>query len=99
MSDRDTLTQDGEAVLRAHGAALLDLANVFQEADPPYRQFSLHLDESMLDEFLTFFKKVVYFATFARAPQVSTQVSSKYDSWEWAKQHAQMFMEAPTGFF
>ena len=79
MSDRATLMQDLETVLRAHGAAPRDLNNVFQEAHTPYRQFSLQLDESTSDEFSASFKKVVYFAIFAHAPQVSTQVSSKYD--------------------
>ena len=47
MSDRVTATQDLEAVLRAHGAALRDLNSVFQEAQTPYRQFFLQLDESV----------------------------------------------------
>ena len=90
-------TQELEAVLRAHGVAIRDVTDVFQALRSPFRQVSLQLDESMLDEFLTLFKKVLYFAVFAHAPQVSTQVTSKYDAWEWVKDHARMYVEAPSG--
>ena len=51
----------------------------------------------MLDDFLALFKKAAYFAIFAHAPQVATSVSSIYDAWEWVKQHARVYMEAPSG--
>ena len=92
MSDRATLAQDLETVLRAHGAAVRDLTNVFQDLRSPYRQFPLQLDESTLDEYLALSKKVVYFAIFAHAPQVATQVTSKYDAWGCMKHHARMYL-------
>ena len=50
----------------------------------------------MLDEFATLFKQVAYFATFAHAPSVTDQVTTKFDAWEWAKYHARMYLDAPT---
>ena len=49
----------------------------------------------MRDESMTLSKKVMYFAVVAHAPQASTQVTSKFDAWEWAKRHARMYMGAP----
>ena len=51
----------------------------------------------MLDEFFSLFKIVAHFAILAHAPQASTQVTSKYDAWEWVKHHARMYMAAPSG--
>ena len=82
MSDRVTLTQDLEAVLRAHGVDIRDLPNVVRATHPPYRQFPLQLDGSMLDGYLTLFKKVAYSAILSHAPQVAPRVTSKYDAWE-----------------
>ena len=97
MSDRVTLTQDLEAVLRAHGVDIRDLPNVVRATHPPYRQFPLQLDGSMLDGYLTLFKKVAYSAILSHAPQVAPRVTSKYDAWEWVKHHARMYMAAPSG--
>ena len=55
MSDLVTLTQELEAVLRAHGAAPRDLNSVFQVAHTSFRQFPPQLDESMLGELFPFF--------------------------------------------
>ena len=48
-----------------------------------YRQFALQLEESMSDDFATLFKRILHFAVFARVPQVSGQVTSKFGAWEW----------------
>ena len=77
--------------------AARDSPDVFPECHSPYRQFSFRLGESTLGEFLTLFKKAAYFAVFAHAPQVSTQVTPRYDAWEWAKHHARIYMDAPSG--
>ena len=95
MSDRANLQQELEAVLRAHGAAGRELNVVLNESHSSYRQFSLQMDASMLGDFAILFKKVVYFAAIAHAPQVSGQVTSKFDAWEWVKRHARMYMDAP----
>ena len=96
MSDRVDLRQELVAVLRAHGVAVRDLNNILRDLYSPYCQFSLQLDESMLDKFATLSQKVVYFAVFAHAPHVSNQVTSKIDAWEWVKHHARMRTDAPS---
>ena len=58
MSDRVNLRQELEADLRAHGVAVRELYVVLHELHSPYRQFPAQLDESMLCEFATLFKKV-----------------------------------------
>ena len=82
MSDRVYLKLELVAVLRAHVAAVRDLNDVLHDLHAPRRQFSLQLDESMLDESATLLKKVAYSAVFFQAPQVSTQVTSKFDASE-----------------
>ena len=67
-SDRANLQQELEAVLRAHGAAVRELNVVLNELHSSYRQSSLQLDESTLDDFVALFKKVAYFVVFAHAP-------------------------------
>ena len=49
----------------------------------------------MMGEFVSLFKKISYFAVFAHAKQVSDQVTSKFDAWEWVKRHARMYLDAP----
>ena len=49
----------------------------------------------MLDDFATLLKKISYSAAIAHAEQVSGQVASKFDAWEWAKRHARMYLDAP----
>ena len=67
MSERGSLQQELEAILRAHGAAVRYLNVVLNELHSSYCQFSLHSDESMLGDFATLFKKILYFAVFAHA--------------------------------
>ena len=95
MSDRAYLRLELEAVLRANCLAVRELNVFLNELRSPYRQFSLQLDESVLGGSATLSKKVAHSAVFAHAPQVSDQVASKFDAWEWAKHHARMHMDAP----
>ena len=95
MSDRVNLKQELEAVLRAHGVAVRDSNDILRNLRSPYRQFPLQLDGSTPDEIATLLKKTAYFAVFAHAPKVSTQVTPKFDVWGWAKHHARMYMDAP----
>ena len=39
--------------LRAHGVAVRDLDVILRDLHSPYRQFSLELDESLLDGFVS----------------------------------------------
>ena len=55
MSERGSLQQELEAVLRAHGVAVRNLNVVLNELHSPYRQFSLHLNETMLGDFVSAF--------------------------------------------
>ena len=95
MSERGNLQQELEAVLRAHGVAARNLYVVLNELHYSYCQFSLRFDDSMLDDFATLFKKIMYFAGFAHSPQVSGQVAAKCDAWGWVKHHARMYPDAP----
>ena len=49
----------------------------------------------MLGDSAPLFKQILYFAVFAHAQQVSEQVTSKFDAWEWVKRHARMYLDAP----
>ena len=95
MSERGNLQQELEAALRPHGVAARNLKGVSNELHSSYRQFSLHLNEPMPGEFVTLFKQILYYAVFAHAQQVSGQVTSKFDAWEWVKRHARMYLDAP----
>ena len=53
------------------------------------------LDETRLNEFVSLFKQISYFAIFAHAEQVSDQTNSKFEAWEWVKQHVRMYLDAP----
>ena len=99
MSERGNLQQELEAVLRPHGVAVRSLRGVLNGLHSSYRQFSLHLNETMLGEFVSVFKQISYYAVFAPAQQVSRQVTSKFDAWEWVKHHARMYMDAPPEAF
>ena len=96
MSERANLQQELEAVLRARGAAAWNLNVVSDESRSSYRQFSLHLDLTMLGDFASLYEKISFFAVCAHAQQVSDQVSSKFDAWGRVKRHARMYLDAPT---
>ena len=95
MSARDALRRELETVLRARGVPARDLSDILSALHSSCRQFPLESDESKLDEFVTLFKKVVYFSVFAHAPTASTQVASQFDAREWAQRHARMYFGAP----
>ena len=40
-------------------------------------------------------KKVLYFAVSAHFPPVVSQVTSKFEAWDWAKKYVRTFMDAP----
>ena len=90
MSERANLQQELEAVLRARGAAAWNLNVVSDESRSSYRQFSLHLDLTMLGDFASLYEKISFFEVCARAQQVSGQVSSKFDACGWVTRHARM---------
>ena len=90
MSERGSLQQELEALLRPHGVAVRNLKGVLNELHSSYRRFSLHLDETALGDFVSAFKQILYFVVFAHAQQVSEQVTSKFDAWERVKHHARM---------
>ena len=58
MSDRANLQQELEIFLRVNGVAVQGLNVVLNELRSPYRQFSLQMDESMLRDFVTLFKRL-----------------------------------------
>ena len=97
MSERRNLQQELEAVLRPDGVAVRNLKGVSNELHSPYRQFSLHSNETMLGESVPSFKQISYYAVFAHAQQASDQVAPKFDAWEWVKHHARMYLDAPPG--
>ena len=53
------------------------------------------MDKCASGDCATLFKNVAYFAAFAHALQVSDQVTSEFDAWEWVTRHARMNMDAP----
>ena len=95
MSERGNLQQELEAVLRPHGVAVRNLRGVLNELHSSYRQFSLHLNKTMLGEFVSLFKQISYYAVFVHAQRAPGQVTSKFDAWEWVKRDARMRLDAP----
>ena len=95
MSERGNLQQELEAVLRPRGVAVRNLKGVLNELHSSYCLFSLHLNETMLGEFVSLFKQISYYAVFVHAQQASGQVTSKFDAWAWVKRHARMYLDAP----
>ena len=81
METRGTLQNELETMLRPHGVTARGLGDVLDSLHASLRQFSLKLDENMLDEFATLPKGVAYFAVFGHAPKVPNQVNSKFDDW------------------
>ena len=73
----DKLREDLKALFRAHDLGAGDLASICNEMGSSYSQFPLRSDDSQLGQFLASFKEVLYFAIFAHAPKVESQVSSK----------------------
>ena len=95
MLERDSLQQELEALLRPHGVAARNLEEISTKLHSSYRQFSLALDEVRLGELVSLFKQISHFAVFAHAEQASGQTNSKFESWEWVKQHARMYSDVP----
>ena len=96
MLERGNLRKELEALLRPHGVAARNLKDVLDELHSPYRQFSVHLDGTLLGEFVSLFKQISHFAVFAHAEQVSERANSKFGAWEWVKHHARMCLDAPS---
>ena len=58
ISGRANLQQELENVPRAHGAAARELNVVRNQLRTSYRQFALQMDESMLGNFATLFRRL-----------------------------------------
>ena len=95
MSERGNLQQELEALLLPHGVAVRNSTGVLNELYLSYRQFSLHLNETMLGDFVSALIQISHFSVFAHAQQVSERVTSKSDAWGWVKHHANMYLDAP----
>ena len=95
MSERDSPQQGLGAFLWPHGVAVRNLKEISTKFHSSYRQFSLDLDEKRLGDFVSLFKQISYSAVFPHAQQVSDQTNAKFEAWEWVKQHARMYLDAP----
>ena len=95
MSGSSDLARDVERLLRSRGVSWGDVGLVLGDVKTNYSQFSLYLQGDEIDEFLDTFKRVLYFALFAHAPTTPAQVESKFAAWEWVKEYAKKYLNAP----
>ena len=95
MSGLSDLEKDVDRFLRSRGVSREEVGSVLDNVKTNFSHFSLYLQGDEIDESLETFKRVLYFALFAHAPKTPAQVKSKFAAWEWVKEYAKKYLDAP----
>ena len=95
MSERSDLVKEVDRLLRSRGVSREDVGLLLDDVKTNFSRFSLHLRGAEVDDFLETFKRVLYFALFAHAPSTPDQAKSKFAAWEWVKEYAKKYLDAP----
>ena len=96
MSGLSDLEKEVDRLLRSRGVSREEVGSVLDNVKTNFSQFSLYLQGDEIDDFLETFKRVLYFALFAHAPTTPGQVKSKFAAWEWVKEYAKKYLDAPS---
>ena len=94
MGDLAEVRKTIEQALRGSGVAWKQVGSILDFVKSQYSEFSVDLSVDDEEKFLRTFKRVLYFAIFAHAPQSPEQVANKHEAWLWIKDYVGKFVNA-----